>query len=201
MFFYFWIALRWVFILFTLDYLWIQKHLILCLLSFVLRWLLIESLELTIIGFISTIFLGMRLFELDLWRAFFLWRVNISLRWIVLIFCYTSHFVDRTWRFGTRRLSVLVNSFRAARIHYRSWNHIVDTVIFCVITTLNWLVICVRIICNYHFSAHWAQNWRCICCRAYFQGLYPKGACVFVSWGLIYSVALVQVLIVIKESW
>lgn len=201
MFFYFWIAQRCVFILIPLDYLWVKKHFILCLLSFVVRWLLIESFELIIIGFIFIIFLGMRFIQLDLWWAFLLWRVNISLRWIVLIFCYASHFVDRTWRFGTRRLSVLVNGFRAARIHNRSWNHIVDTVIFCVIATLDRLVICERIICNYHFSAHWAHNWRCICCRAYFQGLNPKGACVFVSWGLILSVALVQVLIVIQESW
>jgi hypothetical protein len=158
---------------------------------------LIESLELTIIGFISNIFLGMRLFELDLCRAFLFWRVNISLRWIILIFCYTSHFVDRTWRFSTRRLSVLVNGFRAARIHNGSWNHIVDAIIFGVIATLNWVVICLCIVFNYHFSAHRAHNWRCICYRADFQGLNPKSACVFVSWRFILSVALVKVLIMI----
>jgi hypothetical protein len=148
-------------------------------------------LELILINIISNVFFLIRLFELNFWRAFLWRRINICLRLKILILVDASHFVNRTRIFSLRRLSILMNSFRAARIHNWSWNHVIDAIIFRVIATLNWIVICIFIVCNNHFSAHWAHNWWWIRNWSNFQRLDPESACVFVSLRLILSVALV----------
>ena len=148
-------------------------------------------MKLILFNIISNVFFLIRLFELNFWRTFLWRRINICLRLKILILVDASHFVNRTWIFSLWRLSILVNSFRAARIHNWSGNHVIDAIIFCVIATLNWIVICILIVCNNHFSAYWAHNWWWIHSWSYFQRLDPECACVFVSLRLILSIALV----------
>ena len=134
---------------------------------------------------------------MNLGRTLFCWRINFILRLIFMVFIHASHLVNGAIRFCTGWLVILMNVFWAARVYNRGRNNIIDTIIFGVIATLQWIVIILINIGNYHFSTYWTYQWRCIGNWVYFQWLDSECACVFVLRRFILILTLFQILIVI----
>ena len=143
------------------------------------------------------VFFWVRLIKLNFWWALFFWGIYFILRLVILIFIHASHFMDGTIRFCTGWLIVFMDVFWTARVDDWSRNNIIDTIIFCVIATLYWVVIILNIISNYHFTTDRAHKGRRICYWVYFQWLDSECACVFVLRGFILTCTLFHILIVI----